>query len=181
MYCSSCGSETDSPTCVVCGHTNATGTTNPKSTIDSVTGLALAGWLRRVGATFADGLVMVIPILIAESVVAAAAGTVDGVIAGLIVQGAYMIKMLSGPKGQTVGNRVAATRVRDAVTGLQITNIQALKRWGVVAVYGLLSLNRSIGTSIVLIIGLVDYLWPLFDKRNQTLHDKFAGTIVVLA
>jgi uncharacterized RDD family membrane protein YckC len=28
---------------------------------------------------------------------------------------------------------------------------------------------------------LIDCLYPLYDKRNQTLHDKFAGTIVVIA
>jgi uncharacterized RDD family membrane protein YckC len=26
---------------------------------------------------------------------------------------------------------------------------------------------------------LVDLLWPLWDKRKQTLTDKFAGTVVV--
>jgi uncharacterized RDD family membrane protein YckC len=26
---------------------------------------------------------------------------------------------------------------------------------------------------------VVAYLWPLWDKRNQTLHDKMAGTIVI--
>jgi uncharacterized RDD family membrane protein YckC len=26
---------------------------------------------------------------------------------------------------------------------------------------------------------LLSYLWPLWDSRNQTLHDKMANTIVV--
>ena len=26
---------------------------------------------------------------------------------------------------------------------------------------------------------LVDYLWPLWDKKNQTLHDKLAKTVVI--
>jgi uncharacterized RDD family membrane protein YckC len=26
---------------------------------------------------------------------------------------------------------------------------------------------------------LISYLWPLWDSRNQTLHDKMASTIVV--
>jgi uncharacterized RDD family membrane protein YckC len=26
---------------------------------------------------------------------------------------------------------------------------------------------------------LLAYLWPLWDRRNQTLYDKMAGTIVV--
>jgi uncharacterized RDD family membrane protein YckC len=28
---------------------------------------------------------------------------------------------------------------------------------------------------------LTDCLFPLYDPRNQTLHDKFAGTLVVVA
>jgi uncharacterized RDD family membrane protein YckC len=26
---------------------------------------------------------------------------------------------------------------------------------------------------------LLAYLWPIWDRRNQTLYDKMAGTIVV--
>lgn len=34
--------------------------------------------------------------------------------------------------------------------------------------------------AVALILGmLADYLWPLADERNQTLHDKFARTFVV--
>jgi uncharacterized RDD family membrane protein YckC len=33
--------------------------------------------------------------------------------------------------------------------------------------------------SIVTIPILLSYLWPLWDTRNQTLHDKMANTIVV--
>ena len=29
------------------------------------------------------------------------------------------------------------------------------------------------------LLSLVDYLWMLWDKQKQTLHDKLAGTIVV--
>jgi uncharacterized RDD family membrane protein YckC len=27
--------------------------------------------------------------------------------------------------------------------------------------------------------GVVDHLWPLHDRRNQTFHDKFARSVVV--
>jgi uncharacterized RDD family membrane protein YckC len=39
-----------------------------------------------------------------------------------------------------------------------------------------ISLFRS---STVGIFSLVDYLWMVWDKQSQTLHDKIAGTIVV--
>jgi uncharacterized RDD family membrane protein YckC len=32
---------------------------------------------------------------------------------------------------------------------------------------------------ITVIGGILDILWPLWDTRNQTLHDKAAGTVVV--
>lgn len=40
----------------------------------------------------------------------------------------------------------------------------------------------SILSSFVALIGfaiLIDLLWPLWDKRRQTLHDKFARTVVL--
>jgi len=34
--------------------------------------------------------------------------------------------------------------------------------------------------SLILVLPLyLDLLWPLWDKRNQTLSDKFADTVVV--
>lgn len=32
---------------------------------------------------------------------------------------------------------------------------------------------------LLVIVWLLDYLWPLWDKPRQALHDKFAGTVVV--
>jgi uncharacterized RDD family membrane protein YckC len=28
-------------------------------------------------------------------------------------------------------------------------------------------------------VGLLDVLWPLWDAKNQTLHDKAVGTVVL--
>jgi uncharacterized RDD family membrane protein YckC len=36
------------------------------------------------------------------------------------------------------------------------------------------------GFGAILLAYLVNYLWPLWDKRNQTLHDKIAKTIVIM-
>ncbi len=30
-----------------------------------------------------------------------------------------------------------------------------------------------------LIVGVLDVLWPLWDQKNQTLHDKAVGTVVL--
>jgi uncharacterized RDD family membrane protein YckC len=179
MYCSNCGSEMNGLLCPVCGRTLAK---NARGKIDANTGLMLAGWWRRVGATFADDLILVIPSLLVVSIFAQLDGVVFGALAGLVLEGLYMVKLLSTPRGQTIGNRVAATRVRDAATGQAIAFSQSLKRWGVIGAYSAIELSSSpIAIYIVGIIALVDNLYPLVDPRNQTLHDKIAGTIVVMA
>lgn len=176
MYCSNCGSETTGTRCTVCGHDQGAFTVS-----DNSSGVVLAGWWRRVGATFVDDLILLIPTVIGANMVGVFAGNLGAVIAGVAIQGLYMVTLLSSNAGQTIGNRVAASRVRDALTGTAITRHQAIRRWGFVAAYGALSILGGPLTYAVAIIGLADVLYPLFNDRKQTLHDKFAGTIVVRA
>ena len=147
---------------------------------DSSSPVVLAGWWRRVGATFSDGLILIIPTYFATLLVQAVAGALVAVLAGLAIEGVYMVYFLSSPSGQTIGNRVAATRVRDALTGHIITRQQAVKRWGLVALYGLLLPVGGVIMYVAFMAWLVDILYPLFSPRKQTLHDLYAGTIVVL-
>jgi len=44
------------------------------------------------------------------------------------------------------------------------------------------ALGRAVSTwllGVLFVPILLAYLWPLWDRRNQTLYDKMAGTIVV--
>ena len=165
--------------CTVCGRSLAP---NAHGALDATSGLMLAGWWRRVGATFADDLILIIPTLVVASLFSQANGAYLGALAGLVLEGLYMVRLLSGARGQTIGNRVAATRVRDAASGHAITLTQAFKRWGFIAAYSAIEIAASPTSAyVVTIIALVDNLYPLFDSRKQTLHDKFAGTIVVMA
>ncbi len=108
------------------------------------------------------------------------AGSLIGVLAGFAVQGAYLVTMLVSPRGQTFGNRIVATRVCDLATGGIITRRQALWRWGFVAAYSVITLlNNPIASSIVMMIAVVDVLFPLANPLKQTLHDRVAGTLVV--
>ena len=178
MYCSHCGSPADdnATLCHVCGTALST-KENPDA---APAGTILAGWWRRVGATFADNLILIIPTLVVASIFEGIGGVYTGAVAGLLLQGFYMVWQISSKSGQTVGNRVAASKVIDALTGSRVSMLQAVKRWGFVAVYGSLEFTGTRGASIVVsIFGLIDVLWPLFDARKQTLHDKFAGTLVV--
>ncbi len=155
---------------------------NAHGKIDPVTGLMLAGWGRRAGQVFADVLVLVIPFWFVYSLFYELDGTVIGVAMALVAAGAYLVRLWTSKGGQTVGNRVAATRVRDAATGQRITFVKGFKRWAFVAVYCAITLAPAPAGNIVFIVALVtDCLYPLFDARKLTLHDKFAGTIVVVA
>jgi uncharacterized RDD family membrane protein YckC len=174
MNCSQCGSEMTGPRCAVCGQLVEI---NPA--VDSDSPVELAGWWRRVGATFSDDLILIIPTILVADLVRAIAGSFVAVIAGLAVEGFYMIYLLSSPSGQTIGNRVAATRVRDALTGHSISRQQAVKRWGFIALYGILLPVGGAIMYVVFVVALVDVLFPLFNPRKQTLHDLYAGTIVV--
>ena len=184
MNCVHCGTEVRGPYCVVCGEATATATDADR---DGVGALALAGWWRRVGATLVDDLILLVPSLVAFAAFNAVAGTVAGALASLAVQGLYMVTLLSSRHGRTLGNRVVGTRVCDALTGTTITKQQALKRWGLVALYSAPGLfvqsNSSLRSNpllIVSILGLFDVLYPLLNARKQTWHDRFAGSIVVV-
>jgi len=174
MNCSQCGSEVHDSFCPVCG---TPAPTNP----DAPSAVRLSGWWRRVGATVVDNLILLVPTMVVFLVVDAVAGSIAGAIAGIVIQGIYQVKLLAMPQGQTLGNRMVGTQVRDALTGLAITNQQALRRWGLVAIYSSFELAGTSGVAIaVSLVGAVDCLYPLFNERKQTVHDRFAGTIVVM-
>jgi uncharacterized RDD family membrane protein YckC len=175
MYCSNCGTQVNGPLCGVCG-------ASASSTLldDTRASSDLAGWWRRVWATVVDNLILFIPTLVIYAVVGDVAGSAVGAVASIAVQGVYMVKLLASPRGQTIGNRIASSRVRDALTGQALTSSQSMRRWIPLAVYSIFELSGS--PIVILLVGVVaaaDYLYPLFNPRKQTLHDKLAGTIVL--
>ncbi|MGC8510342.1 MAG: RDD family protein [Acidimicrobiales bacterium] len=190
MRCTTCGAELHGTYCSTCGtfsgQPDGVGSGPAPRT-------ELSGWWRRVGATIVDNLLLVIPTTIVAVVVAQFAGTTIGELAGVAAQGVYMVELLASPRGQTIGNRVVGTRVRDELTGAALSRAQALRRWGFIAVYSLLevfsqssssttsthALGAVGGLAVVMsLVGLADCLFPLFNTRKQTLHDRFAHTLV---
>lgn len=174
MYCPHCGTPGDHSPCLVCG--SAFAAPDPHSGVTTV----LAGWWRRVGATIVDNFVLVVPSLLVYVGVADTAGVLTGAVAIMAIQGLYMVMLLSSPAGQTIGNRLAGTRVRDALSGATLTRSQAFRRWAPMAIYGALELtgNPTI-SALAALVALADYLYPLISPRKQTLHDRLAGTLVV--
>jgi uncharacterized RDD family membrane protein YckC len=171
VYCPSCGSAIDDLPCPVCGAVGFTRRDNG--------GGDYAGWWRRVGATVVDSLLLLIPIM----AISGAIGTHRSVLqtlASIAIQGAYEVYLLARPRGQTIGNRLVRTVVRDEATRGQITVGQAQRRWGAVALYNLIALFATpAATSIVVGLALVDVTYPLFNARKQTWHDRLAGTVVL--
>jgi uncharacterized RDD family membrane protein YckC len=117
-----------------------------------------------VGATIVDGLILGV----VRTIFASAVGTVGGDVIYLGVYAAYAILLIGAPRGQTVGNMALSSRVVDAATGQPPGVNKAAVRWVVELVL-----------NITIVGGIIDVLWPLWDPRNQTLHDKAAGTVVI--
>ena len=88
---------------------------------------------------------------------------------------AYNWVLDSEPYGQTWGKRIVGIRVLSDETGDLITRGQGAARSGVVAALSLAS-NFILGLGL---LSLLNMLWPLWDPKRQTWHDKAAGSIVV--
>jgi uncharacterized RDD family membrane protein YckC len=158
-------------------------------------GQAYAEWWKRVVAAIIDALIIGIPGSILLSVLSIgtfnAAKTVcdpntgictieggSGFFVGWIISqlvfmaiaAGYQIYFNGSEKGQTVGKMAMKIQVRDEATGGPIGYGKAGLRWlvgGILAVF-----TCGIGS-------LIDLLFPLWDPKKQTLHDKAANSVVV--
>jgi uncharacterized RDD family membrane protein YckC len=118
-----------------------------------------AGFWRRFGAVFIDGLILAI----VDFVISIA---LRGVGYGLsFVVAAVYFTYFEGSSGQTVGKRVLGIRVIDYRTGGSIGYGRAI--------------GRYIGSIISAIFIYIGYLWMLWDGEKQTWHDKIASAVVV--
>jgi uncharacterized RDD family membrane protein YckC len=151
-------------------------------------GRPLAGWGRRFAAYLLDGLFsllvglavgtlaaavlgFVVYLLAGEDAVDASivAGAVVGYLVLLVVVGTYYTYLHGNERGQTWAKRLLGIRVRDEATGGRIGYGRAFARW----ILPLLFWN------FFWIPGLLDGLWPLWDEKRQTWHDKIVRSIVV--
>ncbi|HWL66182.1 MAG TPA: RDD family protein [Actinomycetota bacterium] len=151
-----------------------------------------AGWWRRVGAWLIDWCIFLVPSLllsipfileIFEQIANAQSGPVGVEEIGtaplaLLMVGslilnvgfiAYEIIMNGGPRGQTVGKMALSIQVRDA------------DNFGPIG-YGKAAVRYFVGYALVAacwIPGIVDCLFPLWDEKKQTIHDKAANSVVL--
>jgi uncharacterized RDD family membrane protein YckC len=93
-----------------------------------------------------------------------------GYVASLVLPFVYFTVLNRNERGQTWGKRAAGIRVVDERTGGPIGYGRAFGRYGVIVLLGILVLPW-----------ILDFLWPVWDNKNQAWHDKAVGSVVVKA
>lgn len=116
-------------------------------------------WLRLVG-----WVIDAVFIGIVSGVLAALGGSTVS-FAGLAIGIVYYVGL--NANGGTVGKRAVGLRLENAQTGEDIGYGAALVRYIV-----------AFASAVFLLIG---YLWVIWDDKNQTWHDKAAGSVVVIS
>jgi uncharacterized RDD family membrane protein YckC len=138
----------------------------------------LAGWWPRVGAYLLDSILLFLPLTVIFLVLfaldpgddsAAWSALGIGYFVSLAVPFAYFTVMQGGERGQTYGKRALGIRVVDD-NGGSIGYGRAFGRYALMFVFGLFFVPI-----------LLDFLWPLWDDKNQALHDKVVSSYVVRA
>jgi uncharacterized RDD family membrane protein YckC len=143
-----------------------------------------ASWGSRVAAFLLDGLIVfaIVGIPVVIVVVAILASTSEperdgGGLAVAMIVVVYLVALAlpfvyytvlqGGARGATWGTRALGIRVVHQ-DGQALGYGRAFGRYGIQLLLGILVLPL-----------LADYLWPLWDAKNQSLHDKVVGSVVV--
>lgn len=157
----------------------------PSGEVAVAGGARYAEWWKRVVATLVDSILLGIVNSILAPIfglnpefnpttgqLQGGSGFIGGFIVGNLLMWllgvAYYVALNGNERGQTVGKMLMKIRVRDEATGGPAGYGKALIRY----VVGLVLFIACI------IPGIVDLLFPLWDAKKQTLHDKAANTIV---
>lgn len=132
-----------------------------------------SGWWRRGGAVVIDNILLLVP----AGAFFALIFVPNDVVAGIAALSAFFFWLVfpfiyftycHGRWGQTIGKRALGIRVRHADRDETIAYGASFGRYAMVFLF-----------SIFTIPLLLDYLFPLWDSRKQSLHDKVASSIVV--
>ena len=139
-----------------------------------------ASWGRRIAAYLLDTLIIVVPLIVIVVVALVVASPDDEEDSAWAVVGiAYLLTLVvpffyftifqGRPRGQTPGKRALGIRVVSDQTGESIGYGRAFGRYAITVLFAW----------VLLLPLLLDYLWPLWDTKNQSLHDKVVGSVVV--
>ena len=133
----------------------------------------LASFGRRILGYLLDGLIVGVPIMVIAA--ATKSSSKASVLVSFLSLGAtilYAWLLIAKRNGQTLGMQALGIRCVREIDGESVDSRQSGQR----AIYaGLFSL----ASLFIIIPGLIDLLWAVWDKKNQTLHDKLAKTVVI--
>ncbi len=141
----------------------------PQSAVD--VDLAGFGW-RAIGYLIDTVLVTVLVTIVAALIGASA---IDALVMNFVAASLYGALLLALWNGQTVGMRLFHLTAVDAATRDPVTMRQAFIRSLTAQAFVALEIFGILGS----MLQVADLLWPLWDKRNQTLHDKVGKTVVI--
>jgi len=159
---------------------NSTATPQPAPISTASSGVVYANFFQRFFALLIDLVVL----LIVVTVISLPIGVIFGLfgsglsgilrltiqIIGLIVFWTYMV-ILTHRYGQTIGKKAMSIRVQKEVAGERLDTISTILREVV---------GRGLESILSLVlIGILGYLWMLWDPKKQTWHDKIAKSVVV--
>lgn len=158
---------------------------------------AYAGFWERFAASFIDGLIVGIPLLIIEYLLSLDTNSIPVLLANQLVGWLYYSLQDSSPHMATLGKRAMNIKVSD-LDANRIPFSQATGRYFAKTIpsYFVIIVTYffkpspgnvqpgSLGSFVlwllvVFLFALIWYLYMLFDSRNQTLYDKIAGTVVI--
>ena len=187
-FCENCGRELSDQAimCPNCGHPrNAAAVT----TVGQAT--TYAEWWQRAVAYIVDGIIVAVPAWIIMAIASVGflrnstvttdqfgrphidSSAVAGLLVGfgiiILIGILYRVIMEGGPRGQTVGKMAMKIAVKDAETGGPIGYGRAFARWVVASILWI----------AFYLPGIIDLLFPLWDAKKQTLHDKAVRSVVV--
>jgi uncharacterized RDD family membrane protein YckC len=137
----------------------------------------LATWISRVGATLIDGLIAGIPagILIVIGSVMLSSENGSG-LGGVLLAVGYLFALAfqvwnlgykQGTTGQSIGKGVLGIKVVRESDGQPLGFGMSIVR---IILYGVLG---------GLCVGILNYLWPLWDAKRQTWTDKILSSLVI--
>lgn len=95
--------------------------------------------------------------------------TPQGFLLSVLVVLIYGTAFIGSRRGQTIGMMAVGAKAVDAVSGAPIGHARALGR----------ALFEYLMLFLLVIPWLLDMLFPLWDPRRQTLHDKVTNTVVM--
>ncbi len=140
----------------------------------------LANYGQRLGGWLLDWLILLVASLMVSALThslhtyhsSTSAGFFIGMPGALlapILVVVYGTLMCGSRRGQTLGMMVAGTRAVKASTGEPIGYPAALGR----------AVSEWLFFVLLFLPWVIDVLFPTWDPRRQTLHDKVSGTVVI--